>query len=153
VEARAVLVVGLFQITLSKVILAVLPVYLKWAAHGLRESVKERISDQHMLPLFERQMVLDPPYVASTRSTHEDTYEHEMSAGDYANLAEVLRELEGMVVLSGYDCDLMQELFPSWKQVRRQAVASSQNASTTRTECLWLNDAAASKQRQKNLFD
>jgi hypothetical protein len=33
VEARAVLVVGLFQITLSKVILAVLPVYLRRAAH------------------------------------------------------------------------------------------------------------------------
>jgi DNA adenine methylase len=96
---------------------------------------------------------LDPPYVASTRSTHEDTYEHEMSAGDYAGLAEVLCELEGMVVLSGYDCDLMQELFSSWKQVRRQAVASSQNASTTRTECLWFNDAAASEQRQQSLFD
>ena len=96
---------------------------------------------------------LDPPYVASARSTHEDTYEHEMSAGDYAGLAEVLRELEGMVVLSGYDCDLMQELFSSWKQVRRQAFASSQNAGTTRTECLWLNPTAQRRQRQQNLFD
>ena len=57
VEARAVLVVGLFQITRSEVILAVLPVYLKRAAHGSIGVLNERIYNQHRSLLSEGQMV------------------------------------------------------------------------------------------------
>ena len=95
---------------------------------------------------------VDPPYVTASRSTNEDAYEHEMTDSDYADLARVLGSLKGMVVLSGYDGELMHTLFGSWRRVRRHAMASSQKSSTTRTECLWLNEAAQKRQRQHTLF-
>lgn len=83
---------------------------------------------------------VDPPYPLGTRDAGGD-YRHEMSDDDHADLADTLHGLAGMVVLSGYACDLYDaDLYPDWRRVQRKAHADGARA---RVEVLWLNDAAA----------
>lgn len=89
---------------------------------------------------------VDPPYVASTRSaiangrgkTHG--YKHELTDADHRALGGALRHLEGMVVLSGYDCELYRELFGDWQASSCMTLA---DGARPRREWLWLNPAAA----------
>lgn len=92
---------------------------------------------------------VDPPYVHSTRDLggehgpHQRDYRHEMNDTDHRNLAGVLRMLKGMVVLSGYPCELYdEELFKDWHRVEREALA---DGARKRVEVLWFNDAAMKK--------
>lgn len=85
---------------------------------------------------------VDPPYVHGTRSsTNPAQYVFEMSDEDHIRLAEVLRSLSGMVVLSGYRSDLYERLFSDWKRVDRKSYA---DGARERIECLWLNAASKS---------
>jgi len=85
---------------------------------------------------------VDPPYPFGTRNRGPD-YAHEMSDDDHRALADVLRRAQGMVVLSGYACDLYDvELYPDWHRVEKAALA---DGARKRTEVLWLNEAAASR--------
>lgn len=88
---------------------------------------------------------IDPPYVHSTRGfdaggTHR-AYRHELTDNDHRDLAGALRAGRGMVVVSGYACDLYdRELFPDWQRHERPHLA---DGARPRTEVLWLNPAAA----------
>lgn len=85
---------------------------------------------------------VDPPYPFGTRNRGPD-YAYEMSDDDHRALADVLRSVHGMVVLSGYACDLYDvELYPDWHRVEKAALA---DGARKRTEVLWLNEAAASR--------
>ncbi len=81
---------------------------------------------------------IDPPYVYSTRSDKwaGNAYEYELSDGEHRRLADVLKAVQGMVVLSGYQSDLYTELYPNWDVVEK-AARSVNNAKTT--EYLWLS--------------
>lgn len=85
----------------------------------------------------------DPPYVHGTRTTvpnGQDGYAHEMTDDDHRSMAEVLRSLRGMVVLSGYPSDLYdRELFPDWHREQRLALA---DGAKERTEVIWMNAPA-----------
>lgn len=88
---------------------------------------------------------LDPPYPHSTRTAwkgHNDcTYTHEMSDQDHRQLAWLLRQLRGKVLVSGYPCDLYDmELYADWHRVERAALA---DGARERTEVIWMNTAAA----------
>jgi DNA adenine methylase len=88
---------------------------------------------------------VDPPYVRATRSSHwSGSYEHDLSEADHRALAELLHQVEGMVVLSGYPSELYQELYPDWQRIDRQALTE---AATHRVESLWLNPTAAAARR------
>jgi len=87
---------------------------------------------------------VDPPYPHNTRggnsSGPKHNYAHEMTDDDHRELASVLEQLAGAVVLSGYACDLYdRELFPDWQRVERKTHA---DGARERTEVLWLNEAA-----------
>lgn len=90
---------------------------------------------------------LDPPYPHSTRSSircggdTERAYKHELSDDDHRELAEMARSVRGMVVISGYHCDLYEELYGDWDRVERAVVADH---GAKRVEVLWRNEAAAS---------
>jgi len=94
----------------------------------------------------------DPPYVPDTRSSMGGgVYQHEMTDDDHAKLAETLHSLKGMVILSGYPCDLYdEELFADWHRVERPHLA---DGARKRIEVLWVNDAVRSKLTQPNLYD
>lgn len=86
---------------------------------------------------------LDPPYPMNTRSGHKTgsgNYAHEMSDSDHASLLQFVRELEGMVVLSGYANDLYDNALADWQRVEK---ASFADGARPRTEVLWINPQAA----------
>lgn len=90
---------------------------------------------------------VDPPYVHDTRSSiktgsHAGTaYRHEMTDEQHVELAEVLHEASGMVVLSGYACDLYdRDLYADWERRERQVLS---DGAQPRTEVLWLNPACS----------
>jgi DNA adenine methylase len=87
---------------------------------------------------------VDPPYPLSTRGNARGVrqkYAQELTDDDHRRLAGVLHDLQGMVVLSGYPCDLYdRELFPGWERHERQARA---DGARKRTEVLWLNPACS----------
>lgn len=78
---------------------------------------------------------VDPPYVSSTRDKGKD-YRHEMTDADHEELAGVLREVKGKVVLSGYRCDAYDDLYEGWHRVEKNAYA---DGGRKRVECLWLS--------------
>ena len=79
---------------------------------------------------------LDPPYPASTRSD-KNRYTCEMSDDDHRQLGELLLNLKGNIVLSGYQCPLYKELFEDngWQRIDKNTLA---NGGIKRTESLWL---------------
>lgn len=86
---------------------------------------------------------LDPPYVHDTRAMDKmhghHGYAHEMTDTDHEALAEVLRTVRGMVVLSGYHGALYDRLFGHWQRLERAALA---DGAAPRVEVLWFNAAA-----------
>lgn len=80
---------------------------------------------------------VDPPYLASTRSSKR-TYKHELSDAQHEALAAVLHEVEGMVVLAGYPSPLYDRLYAGWQCVTREARTC---VGSLRTEALWLSPA------------
>lgn len=87
---------------------------------------------------------VDPPYPLSTRGSARGVrqkYAQELTDDDHRRLAGVLHDLQGMVVLSGYPCDLYDtELFPGWERHERQALA---DGARKRIDVLWLNPACS----------
>lgn len=78
---------------------------------------------------------VDPPYVAETRDKGCD-YRHEMTNEDHIKLAEFLKRLRGMVVISGYDCPLYTSLYSGWRTEKRRALA---DGARKREETLWFS--------------
>jgi len=94
---------------------------------------------------------VDPPYVMDTRYDGAKSgriYRHEMDDVDHQDLLKTLLDLKGMVMLSGYLCELYDDMLKGWKRVETNARISSGRGTDTRTECLWMNPAAA----QPDLF-
>lgn len=81
---------------------------------------------------------VDPPYVHSTRSfrARSHSYRHEMTDAQHEALASALHGLSGMVVLSGYRCDLYDRLYADWTRIDGRAHA---DGARPRVESLWLS--------------
>nr|WP_202797555.1 DNA adenine methylase [Alicyclobacillus acidocaldarius] len=79
----------------------------------------------------------DPPYIHATR-TDPRAYRYEMSDEEHMELARVLHNVRGKVAISGYHCDLMDELYRDWRCIDappKQCHASKR----WRQEALWVN--------------
>jgi len=87
---------------------------------------------------------VDPPYLSSERSRWGG-YKHEMTEDDHVALADALHEIEGMVVLSGYDSPLYDDQYAGWRKIKRQSHADGARA---RVEVLWLSPSAEAQQPQ-----
>jgi len=97
----------------------------------------------------------DPPYLHQTRE--DKRYRHEMTDDDHAEMLELLLNYEGKVVLSGYPNDMYAEKLLRWSRIdiptachaagRTRATGIQGKGAALkmqpRTECLWLNPAAA----------
>lgn len=93
---------------------------------------------------------VDPPYVLSTRSSKRGggpshAYRHEMRDEDHSRLARVLHGVRGMVLLSGYQCDLYDRLYGDWECRKIDVFA---DGARPREECLWLNRQASQGQQR-----
>ncbi|MCI4357519.1 MAG: DNA adenine methylase [Thermoplasmata archaeon] len=79
----------------------------------------------------------DPPYLASTRGD-PNSYRFEMSEQDHAELARALRLCRGRVAISGYDCELMNQLYQGWRRVDGPR-KTAHSVKRLRRESLWTN--------------
>ena len=83
---------------------------------------------------------IDPPYLPKTRTRLRQYYAIEMDESDHCRLAMVLHNISGMVLLSGYDSELYENLYPDWEKIERPTFAQG---ARPRTEILWINDVAS----------
>jgi DNA adenine methylase len=82
----------------------------------------------------------DPPYLHSTRGERPEAYgEYELSRAGHVRLAEVLRGLAGVAVVSGYRCGLYDELYAGWTRHDRTAQG---NFGKRHKESLWVSPGA-----------
>lgn len=100
-------------------------------------------------------LYVDPPYPRHTRTQrghYQGIYRHEMTDDGHRALAAILHDVRGMVVLSGYPCDLYdRELYAGWERHERAHLA---DGGRERTEVVWLNPAcSASLRRERPQLD
>ena len=95
---------------------------------------------------------LDPPYVHSTRGS-DNGYRHEMDLNDHGELIDLLKDIEGAVILSGYPSALYTLLLKHWQCIEFPACVSTHAGGTVKTECLWLNQACLDHQVQSTMFE
>lgn len=86
---------------------------------------------------------VDPPYVFETRGTADKGYSAEMSREDHERLLTALRELKGMVCLSGYASSLYDDALHDWKRVE---FGARDQTGKERQEVLWINPALVAAQ-------
>lgn len=113
------------------------------------------IESRHAFEIIEQQdspdtlFYVDPPYPLSTRTSvrwrsESDAgraYVANLTDDEHRQLAGLLHSIAGMVVLSGYPCELYDdELYPDWQRSTKRAMAEG---ARVRTEVLWINPAAA----------
>lgn len=79
----------------------------------------------------------DPPYPHESRGD-TNSYEFEMSDKDHEELANSLHSVDGKVAISGYYCDLMEDLYGDWN-VHFAETKKAQSIKKDRTEVLWKN--------------
>lgn len=77
----------------------------------------------------------DPTYPHEVR-TDEAAYGYEMSDEDHRELAAVLNECEAKVAVSGYQCDLYEELYGDWHRTDL-GESRAPSGEGTREESLW----------------
>ncbi|MCI0438436.1 MAG: DNA adenine methylase [Chloroflexi bacterium] len=79
----------------------------------------------------------DPPYPHESRGDSK-AYRYEMTDEEHRELASVLHEVKGKVALSGYHCELMDELYSDWKFVEGD-LRIVHSVKALRREVLWVN--------------
>lgn len=88
---------------------------------------------------------VDPPYPFDTRfkgARWGDCYRFEMSGPQHRVLAELLRDVRGMVIVSSYPSAQYAQLYKGWRCIRKRSLASGQNSSSPRIEVLWVSPSA-----------
>lgn len=105
----------------------------------LRVQIENRPATE-VIQLYDRPDTLiycDPPYVHTTRGDNK-AYRFEMDEDAHRQLAEVLGNCEGMVAISGYRCDLMDDLYRGWPRYDPPA-KNCHSVKELRFETLWMN--------------
>lgn len=87
----------------------------------------------------------DPPYVKATRTLNGDQYRHEMDDSEHEQLLQTLNAFSGMVLISGYDCELYRDMLHGWSM---ETVKTKAERGVSRTECLWCNPAVVERRGQ-----
>lgn len=79
----------------------------------------------------------DPPYPHESRSD-SNAYKYEMKDDEHRELARVLNAVKGKVAISGYECDLMSELYGGWN-VHYSKKKKINSSKAEKREVLWTN--------------
>jgi len=79
----------------------------------------------------------DPPYPHSSRGD-SNAYRYEMTDYEHTRLASVLKSVKGKVALSGYHCNLLDDLYNDWKTIEAPA-KKVHSVKAERVEVLWVN--------------
>ncbi|NJI85531.1 DNA adenine methylase [Shewanella sp. Iso12] len=86
---------------------------------------------------------VDPPYLMETRQVRNNkgVYQHELTNDEHEALLKQLCSVEGMVVLSGYDSTVYNDLLHGWERREKQSRCSAGSGTGVRKECIWINQA------------
>lgn len=79
----------------------------------------------------------DPPYLHTTRGDSK-AYGFEMEESEHRQLAQALRNCRGLAAVSGYRCDLMDELYAGWRRFDAPP-KHCHSIKKLRQEALWMN--------------
>jgi len=79
----------------------------------------------------------DPPYPHETRGDTQ-SYRYEMEDNDHVELARALAGARGKVAVSGYVCNLMNELYGNWRRIDAPE-KNCHSVKKPRREALWVN--------------
>ncbi|MDI3415661.1 DNA adenine methylase [Pantoea sp. V106_11] len=82
---------------------------------------------------------IDPPYVPETRVKGNRYYNHEMTPNGHEQLLAVARTLKGMVMISGYDSEIYNDMLGGWRKETKESRISAGRGTKVKTECLWLS--------------
>lgn len=102
------------------------------------------VMEQHDTP--DTLHFVDPPYVYETRvmsSSGRGYYRHEMTDDDHLDLLACLQRLRGMVMVCGYASEIYDQALEGWHRVSTSARKSAARGTSTTTEVMWMNQAAA----------
>lgn len=88
----------------------------------------------------------DPPYSKRSRGSYND-YKFEFTDNDHIELSNKLKTIKGMAMVSGYDCDLMGDLYRNWRKITfpvkrnniRSTLKKDKNNKIISRECIWIN--------------
>lgn len=97
---------------------------------------------------------VDPPYMHATRvrgSAKGRYYRHEMDDAQHLELLATLKNLQGMVIISGYPNQMYDMALPGWARNKINARISAGRGGATRQECLWINPAGMHALQQSGL--
>ena len=89
----------------------------------------------------------DPPYPVESRGgkSKGKDYKFDFTDDDHRQLAARLHRIEGKEMISGYDCNLMNELYGDWHKVKfpikRNNIRSNivNGSGTIMQETIWMN--------------
>lgn len=79
----------------------------------------------------------DPPYPHESRGD-DQAYAYEMTDDEHRELADVLHRIKGKAAVSGYHCDLMEDLYGDW-YFTDGPTKLVHSVKQYRTEVLWTN--------------
>jgi len=79
----------------------------------------------------------DPPYPHESRGD-KNAYGYEMNENDHEQLACLLKQVKGLVAISGYHCLLMDRLYMGWRCIEAPRKICH-SVKQTRQEVLWTN--------------
>lgn len=125
-----------------------LPDALMQIVERLRGVIIEERPAVHVIRRYDTRQTLhyiDPPYPHSTRGA-DSRYRYEMTDEEHRELSEVLHNVAGGVLISGYACDLYGNLYRDWERIERNAHA---DGGRDRTEVLWVKPGTT---RQPSLY-
>ncbi len=77
----------------------------------------------------------DPCYLPSERKSSQ-CYVYDMTTEQHEQLAELLNNVQGTVVLSGYPSELYEHLYQGWQQIEKETACNTSHQKTI--ECLWI---------------
>jgi len=117
------------------------PAQIKLFTDRLQGVTIENRDYRELLPLYDSKetlVYLDPPYPHDTRNMRRGNaaYAHEFTEMDHIDMAERVHRLKSMVIISGYNCPLYDDLYKDWRKVEKTSMA---DGGRERVECLWIN--------------
>lgn len=111
--------------------------YIKKFAERLRGVVIENKDYRDLIMDHDSESTLfyfDPPYMMETRNT-KHAYVHDWSLSDHEQFLEIIKNIKGKYLVSGYSHPLYENFFKSHTRIEKNAFA---DGAKKRTEILWI---------------
>jgi DNA adenine methylase len=115
----------------------------------LQNVIIENVHYSKLIKRYNRGGVLwyfDPPYMPETRSNSSNRrgYKFNMSVEDHQELLEQILQLQGFVMISGYDNELYNDVLKNW---HKEYTRTHTDGRVKKTECVWKNYRKAEQRR------